>query len=241
MKKITVICLTSATIGIGAIPALAEVDPKIHKLCIEAKDYAGCVKSMNSQSESANATSETDEKCWGNGLERICLAKGGMDNLGMPKLIGWFYQYGAGGNIQYYEADLERTMSLNEPKFKRYFIPHKGQKRYIGLKSVNRVFVNAKPGYSGSSTTIGSASTSCSTYGGQTFCNTTPALTINIPGRSSQPAKIDTAEGLIVSDCKEQTVGVYFREGKGVKWHKQTSEACSDIPFEELEVLNFKL
>ncbi|WP_186544533.1 hypothetical protein [Synechococcus sp. ROS8604] len=26
-----------------SLPAFAEVDPKIHKLCIEAKDYAGCV------------------------------------------------------------------------------------------------------------------------------------------------------------------------------------------------------
>jgi hypothetical protein len=31
---------------IGAIPALAEVDPKTHKLCIEAKDYVGCVRAM---------------------------------------------------------------------------------------------------------------------------------------------------------------------------------------------------
>lgn len=29
-----------------SLPAFAEVDPKIHKLCIEAKDYAGCVRAM---------------------------------------------------------------------------------------------------------------------------------------------------------------------------------------------------
>lgn len=29
-------------------PAHAEVDPKVHKLCLEAKDYSGCVKSMTS-------------------------------------------------------------------------------------------------------------------------------------------------------------------------------------------------
>ena len=27
-------------------PAFASTDPKIHKLCLEARDYAGCVKSM---------------------------------------------------------------------------------------------------------------------------------------------------------------------------------------------------
>ena len=31
-----------------AFPAIAQVDPKIHKLCIEAKDYPGCVKAQTS-------------------------------------------------------------------------------------------------------------------------------------------------------------------------------------------------
>ena len=30
----------------ASLPAFAEVDSKIHKLCIEAKDYAGCVRAM---------------------------------------------------------------------------------------------------------------------------------------------------------------------------------------------------
>ena len=46
MKKLLTSTIASASIAIGAIPALAEVDPKIHKLCIEAKDYSGCIKSM---------------------------------------------------------------------------------------------------------------------------------------------------------------------------------------------------
>ena len=37
-----------ATIGLALpTPLLAEVDPKVHKLCIEAKDYQGCVKSQS--------------------------------------------------------------------------------------------------------------------------------------------------------------------------------------------------
>ena len=46
-----------ATISVllfSSIPAAAEVDPKIHKLCIEAKDYAGCVRSMRESAESKN-------------------------------------------------------------------------------------------------------------------------------------------------------------------------------------------
>ena len=46
MRRLLAISIASTSIAIGAIPALAEVDPKIHKLCIEAKDYAGCVRAM---------------------------------------------------------------------------------------------------------------------------------------------------------------------------------------------------
>ena len=46
MNKHLAISIATASIAIGAIPTLAEVDPKIHKLCVEAKDYAGCVRAM---------------------------------------------------------------------------------------------------------------------------------------------------------------------------------------------------
>ena len=36
--------------------ALAEVDPKIHKLCVEAKDYAGCVRAMKGDTSSTTRT-----------------------------------------------------------------------------------------------------------------------------------------------------------------------------------------
>lgn len=41
--------LVLVAIGAGQLPGLSQqVDPKIHKLCVEAKDYSGCVKSMTS-------------------------------------------------------------------------------------------------------------------------------------------------------------------------------------------------
>ena len=41
----------AAMLGLGLSAPIyaqtaAQVDPKIHKLCIEAKDYAGCVRAM---------------------------------------------------------------------------------------------------------------------------------------------------------------------------------------------------
>ena len=40
-----------------SLPAFAEVDSKIHKLCIEAKDYAGCVKAQGAMKGSDAASS----------------------------------------------------------------------------------------------------------------------------------------------------------------------------------------
>ena len=39
-----------AALSAGTALAQGQVDPAIHKLCIEAKDYAGCVRAMNGES-----------------------------------------------------------------------------------------------------------------------------------------------------------------------------------------------
>ena len=41
-----------------SLPAFAEVDSKIHKLCIEAKDYAGCVRAMKGESSTETTVNQ---------------------------------------------------------------------------------------------------------------------------------------------------------------------------------------
>ena len=48
-----------------SLPAFAEIDPKIHKLCIEAKDYAGCVKAhgeIRGSNEASSVAAEAKTK-----------------------------------------------------------------------------------------------------------------------------------------------------------------------------------
>lgn len=45
--------LSFATALFVAAPAFAQVDPKVHKLCVEAKDYLGCVKAMTGSASDA--------------------------------------------------------------------------------------------------------------------------------------------------------------------------------------------
>ena len=53
MKRLFILALPAVLIS---TPALAEVDPKIHKLCIEAKDYAGCVRAMKGETSPVGGT-----------------------------------------------------------------------------------------------------------------------------------------------------------------------------------------
>ena len=59
MKRLFLLALPALLIS---TPAFAEVDPKIHKLCIEAKDYAGCVRAMKGEIVPSQQTS-SGNKC----------------------------------------------------------------------------------------------------------------------------------------------------------------------------------
>jgi hypothetical protein len=74
------VAVTSA-IANPYIGAKAEVDPKIHSLCIEAKDYAGCVRAMNGD------TTETTRQIRSQGAD---IAEGNQCPSG--------YAYVGGGN-----------------------------------------------------------------------------------------------------------------------------------------------
>ena len=84
MNKLLAISIASASIAFGSIPALAEVDPKIHKLCIEAKDYAGCVRAMKGDTSSSTSRTITSQ-----GAD---IAEGNQCTAG--------YAYIGGGNCQ---------------------------------------------------------------------------------------------------------------------------------------------
>ena len=46
MKRFSLLALTAGFLS----PAFAEVDPKVHKMCLQAKDYLGCVKAQTTKS-----------------------------------------------------------------------------------------------------------------------------------------------------------------------------------------------
>lgn len=84
MNKVFAVSIVSAYIAIGATPVSAEVDAKIHKLCIEAKDYAGCVRAMKGDTSPSTSRTITSQ-----GAD---IAEGNQCTAG--------YAYIGGGNCQ---------------------------------------------------------------------------------------------------------------------------------------------
>jgi hypothetical protein len=46
------ILLSASLFAAAAAPALANVDPDVHKLCVDARDYAGCIQMQQQGAES---------------------------------------------------------------------------------------------------------------------------------------------------------------------------------------------
>ena len=84
MNKLLAISAASASLAIEAIPVLAEVDLKTHELCIEAKDYAGCVRAMKGDTSSSTS--------------RVITSQGADVAEGNQCTAG--YAYIGGGNCQ---------------------------------------------------------------------------------------------------------------------------------------------
>lgn len=100
--------------------------------------------------------------------------------------------------------------------------------RYIYYTYVTRWYQQAVAGTSGSSTTIGSASTNCYGYGASMSCTTTPAPTINIPGRAGVAGGVRSMKVGVFIDCLDRTAQW---SGRG-KWQsiegKRVSQPIAD-------------
>ena len=95
--KLSTFTAFAAVLGTGLITINAgtavEVDPKIHKLCIEAKDYAGCVRAMK-----------------GDTSTRVINSQGADIAEGNQCPSGWAYV--GGGNCQQVTCDYDRVNGL---------------------------------------------------------------------------------------------------------------------------------
>jgi len=181
-----------------------------HDSCANTRDYEGCMRYRGASRQSTYSNTRP--------------SGGGFDLLGMPKIPGWNYQ----------PAPSLNTAIYSDPTL--YKLKVRGSYgRYIHSQGIARRYRNASPGTSGTSLTIGSERTNCDstayinpsgpyssyrTGSISTNCTTTPATTINIPGRAAVSAGIVQISMDTVFDCEERTVGIHMdRKLKG-GWKK---------------------
>ena len=102
-----------------------------------------------------------------------------------------------------------------------------------------RYYSEGSSGTSGYSTTIGGGYTNCSGSGTSISCSTTPATTINIPGKSGTAPGIKQRNKEVVIDCEESTIAEHINDkliktkgmnGKKRKWLTLDNYGKQSIP-----------
>jgi len=57
MNVVKATLLSCSFVTAAAVPAFADVDPELHKLCVDARDYAGCIQMHQQGTETATKLS----------------------------------------------------------------------------------------------------------------------------------------------------------------------------------------
>ena len=175
------------------IKALALEEDQVHKLCLEARDYKGCVnanKNLKVDSQDMIEQYPKKEKCWGDN-KKWCVAKEGKDFLGMQKITGWTY--------------LEDIPELSIWYFER--VPRKVKARgdygrYIEIRGIRRKQFSAQAGTSPSF--YGGGETNCYDSGYGTMSCTSNLPTV-IPGSPSTPGGVGQILFRYIIDCEDKT------------------------------------
>ena len=191
------------------------VNQEVHDRCLEAKDYAGCVKSNGGPSSvgiggsDENKDSGLKENC---SVDNVCVAERGTDQLGFPKVIGWTYKYSPSSNVvRYWKMPPMR-------------VPHKGQPdRYVALNYIEHYYqrpIAATAGYYLETSPKKKACFPAS--GGGTWingqwkpnsagkkCTTTEAQKTWVPGTPAVKGGPRSRSWIQVFDCKDKTKARY--------------------------------
>ena len=225
-----------------------SVNQEIHKRCVEAKDYAGCVQSNGGKAPArAGAAAESkdslrSEEC---SAGNVCVAKPGSDQLGLPKVVGWSYKYWPSSNVvQYWKMPPRR-------------VPHKGQPdRYVAINFVEHYYqqtIAATPGHYQEITP--KKKTCIPTFGGGTWvngqwkqkpsgqtCTTTAATKVWVSGTPAVPGGPRSRSWVQVFDCKDKTKAQYVNGRLRGNWPSMNggdNDFCLDRS--ELKALDMKL
>jgi len=162
------------------IPAASysQVDPGIHKACLDARDYIGCVEKNQISFKEA-------QKPIGKSL----------DMLNKPIIANWIaYKSPYGQSITYINPETVKKVKVRST-FGRYF-------EFTYLKRDKVPSVPATQGYFGE---IKPGRTTCRRKSSAEVCTTYPAERNWIPGTEFIPESVKEVTGYGIVDCKDET------------------------------------
>ena len=165
------------SVSLTSQPVLAQVDSEIHALCIDAKDYSGCVNLNKNSEKKSEAPKEK------------------TDILGKTIIRDWIlYEAPLGKSVSYLSPETIKKLKVRTT-FGRYFEFSYLQRDYVPP-------VPAKQGYYGP---LKPEETTCEWKGGKRYCTTYPASRTWYPGTPMQPESVKEEESLAIVDCKDRT------------------------------------
>ena len=174
MKRLLFFALS---VSLTSQPVLARVDSEIHALCIDAKDYSGCVNINKNSERNPEAPKEK------------------TDILGKKIIRGWIsYEAPAGKSVSYLSPETIKKLMVRST-FGRYFEFSYLQRDYVPP-------VPAKQGYYGP---LKPEETTCEWKSGKRYCTTYPASRTWYPGTPAQPESVKEEESFAVVDCDDRT------------------------------------
>ena len=156
----------------------AQVEPEIHKMCLEVRDYVGCVeKNQTSIQELRKPMNQN------------------LDIMNRPVIENWIlYESPDAKSVAYVNPATARKVQVRSV-FGRYF-------EFSYLKRYRVPAILATQGYY---TNIHPKKTTCQREVNKEVCTTYPAVRKWIPGRQFTPESVNEVKDHAIVDCKDET------------------------------------
>ena len=200
--------------------AASKTYEEAHEACLRAIDYLNCISiqlnvESNTQKPDSTPTKNAPyrsegEACFSQDGVEYCIAKKGKDIFGLPKPVGWVYRTNDNGSISY---DMTPPRKVNVRGLTN---------RYFEIKNILRYYSQGRAGTASRQITLGSQSTNCTgNIFGQTSsysidCTTSPATTLNLPGREAEFPGVKQKTTSFIVDCKDKTFATYYETQDGI-------------------------
>ena len=174
-------------------------ESEIIDICMEAKDFQGCMNTFLPNNKFNIETSEDEDE---------------LDFLGLPKL----------NEKEWFPIEDKIKRSINYVSLFPRKVKVRGiYGRYMSVSWVSRFYQEPRAGTQSKIISSGSSSVNCSTIGSSVSCYSSGPTITTIPGTPSKPGGVKQSVSEVIIDCLDNT-RQYIEEGKLKSGWKKNSK-----------------